>query len=324
MNNKIIVDSEFKDWRLDKFLTDKLPKTRSQIQKDIKAGLVLINNKQAKVHQFLRDQDEITILEKLAEDDAKPKTIKEKIKKIFNKKVFEPKILFKDKDYIILEKPAGMLMHATAKGESNTLVDWLVKKFPEIKNLEDPVELKKNLVSPYRPGIVHRLDRDVSGLVLIPRNLDSFEFFKRQFKNKTIKKDYLALVHGHLSQSNGTIEFEISRSTEGKKMAAHPAGSGKGKKSLTEYDVIKEYINYSYVHAYPHTGRTNQIRVHFFALGHPIVGDKIYKSKLNSKVKCNRIFLHATKISFIDQFGKQQDFESPLPTELQNIINSLK
>ena len=177
----------------------------------------------------------------------------------------------------------------------------------------------------FRPSIVHRIDRDVSGLMVIPRKQDTFDYLKSQFKLRKIYKGYTCLVHGELSKDEDIIDFEISRSTASGRMASHPEGSGKGKPSATQYKVLERFKNYTLVEAHPLTGRTNQIRVHFFALGHPIVGDELYTiKKIKKKIALNRVFLHAAKLSFLDSNDKVVKYESPLPEKLQKILDNLQ
>ncbi|MFH0780061.1 MAG: RluA family pseudouridine synthase [Parcubacteria group bacterium] len=364
---KYTVDPKYKNWRLDKFLTEKTGETRNQIQKQIKAGLILVNGEKSKVHRFLNVGETIEIQSTKSEISAAqscrqaalrcqnkfktqnlnskdttiyslpPTSLLDKIANFFAPKL-KPKIIAKTKDYLVIEKPAGMLVHSTFKNETNTVVDWLIKKFPKTKKLEDVsrVSTGKGMNTPYRPGIIHRIDRDVSGLLLIPFNLNAFDNFKEQFKKRKIKKEYIALVRGQMPEDTGEIEFEISRSAEGKRMAAHPKNSGKGKPSVTKYTVLKRFAKFTLMKVEPQTGRTNQIRVHFLAIGHPIVGDTVYKlktqspkSKKNSKYKnknqidISRPFLHSNKLTFADLQGKIQTYESKLPTELEEILKQI-
>ncbi|MFH0987831.1 MAG: RluA family pseudouridine synthase [Parcubacteria group bacterium] len=349
----LTVTPHYRHWRLDKFLTEKTGKTRSQVQRDILAGIVLVNGEPSKVHRFVELPDVIEIRSTKSEirtnsksEIKNPKSetrLLKKIKNIFTKHG-QPSIIKKTKDYLIIEKPSHMLVHSTQKNETDTLVHWLIKKYPKTAKLEDPTELKKGLNTPYRPGIIHRLDREVSGLMIIPFNLITFEYFKNQFKTRQIKKEYIALVQGHLPEERGAIDLEISRSRSGKRMASHPHGSGKGKASLTEYELIERFPKYDLIKVMPKTGRTNQIRVHFFSIGHPIVGDTVYHFKSTSKgsfsgggqnprQKTNatmlvrnlpRPFLHAHKLTFIDPSGKTQVFESKLPKELEDCLTELK
>jgi 23S rRNA pseudouridine1911/1915/1917 synthase len=320
--NYYIVEQAKNGERLDRFLVEKTKKTRSQLKKAILNGSILVNEETAKVHQFLKFKDKITV----TDAEITPTFVKEKPKSV-RKTTLEkhqlPKVIEKTKDYIIIEKPARLLVHATKTSKDATLVDWLVKKFPKIKKITDPTSLlKRDMI--YRPGIVHRLDKDVSGLMLICLNQDSFDYYKQQFKTRKVQKEYTALVHGHLSKKHDTIEFEISRKATGGMMAAHPKNSDKGKPSITEYNVEQEFIKATLVKIKLLTGRTNQIRVHFLALGHPLAGDTLYKLRQKQNLQPERLLLHASQLSFVDQQGENQTFNSELPDKFTETINNLK
>jgi len=308
--------------RLDVFLAKQLDDTRSQIKKNIQSGNVLINKKPAKPHTKLKQGDAIKIIKQKAETISTKTSTTET-----TQAAPEPKIMAETDDYIILEKPAGLLVHATLKNETNTLANWLAKKYPELEKIADPESLKRD-EQIFRPGIVHRLDKDVSGVMLIARNQNAFEYFKKLFQKRDIKKEYLALVHDHLPQTSGIIDFEISRSSSGEKMASHPHGSGKGKPALTEYEVLKKFLKFDLVKINIKTGRTNQIRVHLFALGNPIAGDRRYTNKKfkerKQKTPFSRLFLHANTLEFTDRQGELQTYESPLPGVMDKVINGLQ
>lgn len=322
MKNNITIKKENHGQRLDKFLNEQLADiSRSQIQKMIKNGDILVNGKQATVHKFLKEDDKIKIC--LKEDIAKQNKIVEiENDKKYDKEIFKQiNIVATTDDFLIIEKPVGLLVHATDKHETNTLVDWLVARYPKIKNVgEDPT----------RPGIVHRLDKDVSGLMIIPLNQKSFEFFKQQFKLRDIDKRYTALVYGELSKDTDEINFSIGRSRAKEGIfAARPANSeeinDKDKQAITEFDVLERFKNYTLLEVKILTGRTHQIRVHLKAYGHPIVGDKLYfNKKIKIKRDLSRIFLHAHYLSFIGPDNKQYDFFSPLPEKLKSFMKSLK
>lgn len=243
----------------------------------------------------------------------------------------EPKIITETADYLVIDKPAGLAVHGGGNIQEPTLIDWLLLKYPDIKNIgEDET----------RPGIVHRLDKEVSGLMVVAKNNPSFSNLKNQFKNRTIHKEYLALVHGQLKQENGLINFSISRARDGHRMAALPAGTEelllrksprgrdqgnidswiKARTAETKFDVVKKFINYSLVRVQIKTGRTHQIRVHFFAYGHPLVGDRLYGARKlqlkNEKLGLQRVWLLANHLSFQDLKGVVQKFTLETPPEL--------
>lgn len=286
--------------RLDKFLVNKLPNyTRSQIQKIIKAGHVTVNDKKVTVHHFLKTNDLITA------------ALKEE-KKPLIKELPEPKIIFEDENFLVLDKPSGLIVHPTEKVKSGTLVDFLLKHFPAIKGVGE---------DPNRPGIVHRLDKDASGLMVIAKNQNAFAHLKKQFQNREIFKEYTALLFGSLPKDSGTITFPIGRSkTNRRLMAARPLKEA-GREALTNYQVIQRFKNYTLVKAIIKTGRPHQIRVHFKSIGHGVVGDPIYKTRgLKIKKEYPRIFLHSSKIVFKDFNNQPKEFNSPLPQELQNFL----
>lgn len=313
---KIKVPPEDQGQRLDKFLKARLPQySRSFIQKAIREGLILVNQKKTTVHYFLKINDLISYPpDKLV---TQPKT--EPIlpaKAILDKKI-SPKIIAEYENFLILEKPAGLLVHPTEKNETNTLVDWLMEKYPELKKIGE---------DPQRPAIVHRLDREVSGLMIIPTNQASFDYFKKQFKEHKIIKKYLALAYGIVEKDEGEINFPIGRSkNHDGRFAARPISQTEsGKKALTYFWVKERFKNYTLLEIEIMTGRTHQIRVHFLAYGHPIVGDQLYfNKKTKSKLELKRIFLHAYYLSFIGLNGKNFEFNSPLPATLKRVIKNL-
>ncbi len=290
--------------RLDKFLVERASgASRSSIQKKIKEGAVLVNGKVVPVHHFLKPGDEVSVKE------PQPAILNNKTVKIKM-----PKIIFEDENVLVLEKPSGLLVHEAPGEEGPTLADALVAYFPKIKKVGD---------DPRRPGIVHRLDRDVSGLILAVKNQKAFDFFKQQFKERGIGKEYIALVYGSLPDDTGRITFKIARSVRRARMAARPE-SQEGKEAITEYEVVKRFSNATLIKVRIETGRTHQIRAHFHALGHPVVGDQIYKiSNARIRPALNRPFLHAAKLAYTDLSGERREFESPLPADLEEYLKKL-
>ncbi|MFA5131608.1 MAG: RNA pseudouridine synthase [Patescibacteria group bacterium] len=250
-----------------------------------------------------------------------------------------PEIIFENDDYLVINKPSGLAVHGGGNIKDPTLADWLIASYPEIADVGD---------DPIRPGLVHRLDKEVSGLMVVAKNAKTFATIKAQFKDRDVNKEYVALVHGKLASDYGTINFPIKRSSEGYKMAAMPNntvellsrpqpsnrdqgnldGLFKSREAITEYTVLKRFTNYTLVQVKIKTGRTHQIRVHFFALGYPLVGDNLYfnkKSKAqNKKLDFGRIFLAANKLSFKDNEGKIQSFSLDLPAKLNDFLLTLK
>lgn len=232
------------------------------------------------------------------------------------------KIIYEDNDILAVNKPAGLLVHGP-----DSLVDWLVKKYPEIKNVGDEPEL--------RPGIVHRLDKDTSGILLVAKNQRSFEFLKNQFQERKIKKKYIALIEGNINPlvggNNGIINLPIGKSkTDFRKKVAGRKTDNKAREAITEYKTLKNIKNqtsgkgYTLIEAYPKTGRTHQIRVHFKALGHPVVCDRLYgKKETECPFGLKRHFLHARSLEFDLPSGGIIKLESDLPEDLQNTLNML-
>lgn len=209
------------------------------------------------------------------------------------------KIIYQDKDVIVIDKPAGLLVHP-ATNEKNTLIDY----FPNIK-------------------LVHRLDKDTSGVIVMAKKEKTYEFLKNQFQNREIKKKYLVLVHGILKDKKGIIAKSISRSRKrGGSQTIAPIG--KQREALTRYEVIKEYSDYSLLEVSPETGRTHQIRVHLASIGHPIAGDEKYKFKRQKEISgLNRQFLHAKYLKLSLPNGEIKEFSSELPDDLKSVLNKI-
>lgn len=243
--------------------------------------------------------------------------------------MFDPKTVYTDKDFIAIDKPAGLLVHRTRISDSQfpiskdepTLVDWLLEHYPEVKNVGDLVQLPDGSYGasdPLRPGIVHRLDRDTSGVMLVPRNQNYFEYLKSLFQKHEIQKIYLAVVFGSVKSDTGIIDKPIGiksgttkRSVRSEKMA---------KIATTEYRTLKRFTkdgeSYTLLEVRPKTGRTHQIRVHLASIGHPIVGDVLY-TKRNVPVWAGRLMLHALAVEFSPRSGEQLQIETELPLEFK-------
>jgi 23S rRNA pseudouridine1911/1915/1917 synthase len=246
-----------------------------------------------------------------------------------------PEIIFEDNDCLVINKPAGLAVHHGGNIEGETLTDLLVDRYPSIATVGD---------DPERPGIVHRLDKDVSGLMVVAKNNDSFNNLKMQFQKREINKQYFALVHGKVEKDGDNICFPIKRAKDGYRMAAMPlnttdllvrrnpksrdkgniSGLFKAKEAITEFKVIKRFVNYTYLDVKIKTGRTHQIRVHFFAYGHPLVGDTLYftkKTKVkNDKINLGRVFLMASRLSFTTLAGEKKDFTIKLDSKLEAFL----
>jgi len=236
------------------------------------------------------------------------------------------KIIFEDDNILVIEKPADLTVHPTNSEQDNTLVNQLLASYPDIKDVGD---------DPLRPGLVHRLDKDTSGLMVIAKNNKSFEYLKDLFKNREITKKYLALVHGLVKDDRGIITKSISFSKKDYKKRTALLDEN-SKPAVTEYQVIKRFSakgetsplrggkKYTLLEVYPKTGRTHQIRIHLHSIGYPIVGDKQYKFKrLETPEGLKRQFLHAAYLKFKSVDGKMMEFKSELPNDLEEILKKL-
>jgi 23S rRNA pseudouridine1911/1915/1917 synthase len=223
------------------------------------------------------------------------------------------------------------VVHGGEGVEGFSLADWLLKKYPKIKKVGD---------DPIRPGIVHRLDKDVSGLMVIAKNNQAFDFIKKQFQKRGVEKEYTALVCGAVKQEGGVINFPIKRAATGHRMAAMPEtfrknsildneDMGEGAKAaITEFKIIKKFRNFTLVKVKIKTGRTHQIRVHFFAYGHPLVGDNLYSTKktrlINQKLNTDRVYLVADRLSFKNLAGERVVARLELPDEFEEMLALVK
>jgi len=230
-------------------------------------------------------------------------------------------IIYEDENILAVNKPAGLLVHGAKNNEEKTLADWLVENYPEIKNVGDP----STGSGQERPGIVHRLDKDTSGVLLIAKNQKSFEYLKSQFQDRKIKKKYIALIEGVLKKDDGVIDLPIAKSkSDFRKKAVGEKTIGKEREATTKYKIIKKFPEHTLVEIFPKTGRTHQIRVHMKAIGHPVVCDKLYGPK---KQICpfglTRQFLHANALEFSLPDGSRLNLEADLPEDLQNALDML-
>jgi len=237
--------------------------------------------------------------------------------------MLKPRIIFQSKNFLIINKPAGLLVHKSVLNrddlgrDEDTLVDWLLKNYPQIKNIGDDI---KN-----RPGIVHRLDRETSGVMIIPLNQDYFDYFKKLFQEHGIQKTYTALVYGLIRSEKGIINKPIGIKSGTTRRSVH--SSKMAKEAITEFEVIKRLKikgqDLTLVKVYPKTGRTHQIRVHLASIHCPVVGDKLYGRKKGIFEDLERQFLHASEIEFKDKKGKLLKFKAALPKNLDSFLKSV-
>jgi 23S rRNA pseudouridine1911/1915/1917 synthase len=307
----MIVDNEDTGKRLDKFLSEKYKDfSRTIIQKLIKEKEVLVNFKPAISNYKLKLNDEVNI--KLPDLEEF---------KIPGPENIKLDIVFENKDILVVNKPSGMVVHPTEEGKhfSGSLVNALLNKYGT-KGLS-------NLGGPLRPGIVHRLDKDTSGLLIVAKNNKIHRYLIKKMKERKIEKIYYALVLGKLETPQGTIEAPLSRARRDYKKVTLST-EGQGRDAITKYIVKSEYDFknnlFSLVEARILTGRTHQIRVHFSSIGHPVIGDEIYgNKKINSLFELNRFFLHAAELKFKMPDGIEINVKKDLPKELKKVISNM-
>lgn len=239
------------------------------------------------------------------------------------------KILFEDDDYVVVDKPAGVMVHGDGKENKwPLLTDWFLEKYPDSKNVGQEIETDSGETIP-RPGIVHRLDRETSGVIILCKNQEAFELVKSQFKNREVEKTYNAFCYGHMKSDQGVIEKEIGRSKQFGKWSAIPNSiRGTSRDALTNYKVLINGNNFAFVELKPKTGRTHQIRVHLQFLNNPVVADKMYAGKKAESEGVENLFfkrqaLHAKKIRFMNTKGQSVEVESELPSDFKIAYNFL-
>ncbi|MFH0838481.1 MAG: RluA family pseudouridine synthase [Patescibacteria group bacterium] len=303
--------------RLDQYISDVKPDlTRAFVQKLIKGGSVFVNNKKIlRNGHILKEGDELVIL---------MPSVKEVGIAAEN---IPLDVVYEDSDIIVVNKPAGMVVHPTDHGAhvSGTLVNALMHHCKDLSGIGGE----------RRPGIVHRLDKDTSGLIIAAKNDAAHQCISKQIENRTVIKKYITLLKGHLSPRNGSIESPLIKSHAGGKKDMQISGKAKAKYALTHYNVIKYTGDYSLVEVQIITGRTHQIRVHFKAIGHPVCGDSMYGDKtLNSKLETlglTRQFLHAAELTFklpknpTPDGGQEKELtlKAKLPEDLKEVLKKL-
>jgi 23S rRNA pseudouridine1911/1915/1917 synthase len=308
---KIIVTPEAVGLRLDRFVSSHSPElSRTRVQELIEAGLVLLNGKPAKDSHKVRADDviEVTPTPRPAMK-AEPEQI-------------PLEILYEDDDLIAVNKVAGMTVHAGAGNSRGTLVNALLGRGQALSQGGDPL----------RPGIVHRIDKETSGILLVAKNDFSHAKLADSFRDRTVQKTYLALVHGGITEEQGRIELPIARDpVRRNRMTARRAASlPNARAARTDWRVLARIDSTTLVEVQLHTGRTHQIRVHFSALRHPVVGDTLYGASAQLQVgnsslpALGRNFLHAAKLGFRQpRTGQPIQLVAPLPPELRAFLQQL-
>jgi 23S rRNA pseudouridine1911/1915/1917 synthase len=233
-----------------------------------------------------------------------------------------PEIIYEDSDILVINKPAGLLTHQKNQSDtSDTLVSWLLSLYPEIKKIKDPFE-DQGLIQ--RPGIVHRLDRETSGVMVIAKTQDAFNFLKNKFQKREMQKTYWALAYGHILQKEGIIDAPIGTIGVQQTTRVHGAHELESKEALTEYKVLHRFQEgYTLVEVRPKTGRTHQIRIHLKHIGHPLVCDRFYAPTKACPIELGRLFLHAKTLQFTTPSGKALTVDTDLPQDLAYFLTSL-
>ena len=244
-----------------------------------------------------------------------------------DKKINEPELIYADDDIIVVSKPAGMPVHEAKHSTDRTLVDWLLERFPEIESVGDVPADEAKAIHLYRPGIVHRLDKLTSGVMVVARNQESFLRLKELFQSRAVVKVYLALVCGRLKERRGTITGALGRlASSPTKMGILGARGGirMPKEAVTEYAVLEQFSAAALLEVRPRTGRMHQIRVHLASIGHPVAGDVVYGGTKVCFKELGRQFLHAATLSFAFREGQMLSFSAELPKELGEVLERLR
>ncbi len=296
MENKIIIAD--KSERLDVFLSEKLDKTRSAVKKLVDDGEITVNGNKVKAGRTLKIGEEISV------------NIPDPVKLDLEAENIPLDIIYQDKDIAIINKPQGMTVHAGNGTHGSTLVNALLYHLDSLSGINGVI----------RPGIVHRIDKDTSGLLVVAKNDAAHLSLSEQIKNKTCHRIYLALLEGTVKQNDGIIDTFIGRSDKNRTMMAV---KDSGRRAVTHFKVLKRYKEFTFAEFKLETGRTHQIRVHCKYIGHPIVGDPVYGYE-KQKFKLNGQLLHAWKLELTHpSTGERMSFEAPLPDYFQAVLQKL-
>ena len=300
LNTELVVEDLEEKTRLDVFLSEEVDWSRSQIKLQIDGGRALVNGEKRKAGFLVKNGDVITLSfsKEILEINAEAENI-------------PLDIVYEDDDFAIINKPQGMVVHPAPGAYNHTLVNALLYHFENLSQGSNKI----------RPGIVHRIDKDTSGLLVVAKNDKAHESLAGQIAEHSCFRHYLALLEGNLKTDEGRIETFIGRNPQDRKMMAVVED---GKKAITNFKVLERFGDYCLVEFVLETGRTHQIRVHSKHLGHPIVGDKTYGIK-NQKFNLNGQLLHAYKLELTHPTsGKRMTFECDIPEYFTKILNKLK
>ena len=288
--------------RLDKALVAFMPsKSRNYISHLIDEGKVLVNGKTAKASLKVNTNDEIQV--EVLED--KPLEV--------NAEEIPLKIIYEDEDILIIDKPQGMVVHPSFGHNEHTLVNAILHHCSDLSGINGVI----------RPGIVHRIDKDTSGLICVVKNDKAHNFLAEQLKNHTMNRTYVALVRGVIKENHGTINMPIGRDNRNRQKMAITRDNSK--EAITNFDVIKRFENNTLIECHLVTGRTHQIRVHMSYIGYPVEGDPLYGGRSYKKLYDGGQLLTAVKLRLIHpRTKKEMEFQTELPSYFQNIIDNLK
>jgi 23S rRNA pseudouridine1911/1915/1917 synthase len=304
--------------RIDTFLADKFPDhSRSYFQKLIISGKVLLNRMSTKPRIILKEGDRIQVIFAEQKLESLPKPEKMPLD-----------IIYEDANVIIINKPAGIVVHPAAGNESGTIVNALIQRFPEITEAISSNEL----LARQRPGLVHRLDKDTSGVLVAAKNSRTMHSISRQIQHRDIKKIYMAICLGWPKENSGRLINYLGRDKKNRQKMTE-VGADRGKEAISEYRVVDHFLGpdnakISLIEFDIKTGRTHQIRVQSSTIGYPIIGDIIYGNKISLNIsktlQAKRQMLHAKAISFcLPGATKQSTFESPIPIDFDSILAQL-
>ncbi|MDB5254809.1 MAG: hypothetical protein JWL92_185 [Candidatus Nomurabacteria bacterium] len=229
-------------------------------------------------------------------------------------------ILFENDDLLVINKPAGLMVHGDGKTTKPTLVDWILEKYPAVAGVGEP------MAGTDRPGIVHRLDEDTSGALVIAKTAEAFEHLKAQFKDRDTKKEYHAFVWGHFKEDEGVVDVPIGRSvSDFRRWHAGRGTRGEVREAMTRWQAVDQFVDeneeqFSFMHLFPKTGRTHQLRVHMKYMQRPIVADSLYGSSKPLALGFERLALHARKLTFSLLNGQEMTVEAPYPKDFEEAL----
>lgn len=281
--------------RIDKYLAEELGISRSTVKKMIDEGFVLVNGKEVKASLILSEADELFVKDGFIKEAS------------FEAEDIPINIVYEDDDLLVINKKSGMVVHPGNGNTSGTLVNALMHYTKNLSNKEA-----------FRPGIVHRIDKDTSGLMLVAKNDKAHDILAEGFKNKTIKREYIALVCGVIGEDSGVIDAPIGRDAKDRKKMC--VTSENSKNAVTHFKVLKRYEDYTLLRLILDTGRTHQIRVHMKYIGHPVYNDPVYGKAYNDFGQ----FLHSASIDFEQPTTHEHlHFECDVPKEFQDFLDTL-